>query len=183
MLKILLKKQMLELFHLFFRFGDGKKKRSKGAVFGYAFLMLYLVAVFFFQFYLMMNTLCAPLVSIGLDWLYFTLAGILALALSVIGSIFMTQSILYEAKDNEQLLSLPIPPRVILLARMLGLYLQNLLFCSLVLLPVRSVCRRSVHNGDVGYSLRFSGTAAAAAGIGAILHSGVSDGGVNRADA
>ena len=84
----------------------------------------------------MMQSLCAPLLSAGLGWLYFALAGILAVVLAVVGSVFLTQATLYEAKDNELLLSLPIPPSKILLARMLSLYVQNFLFGGLVF------CRR-----------------------------------------
>ena len=46
----------------------------------------------------------------------FATAGLMALGLSVFGSVFATQSQIYDAKDNGLLLSMPIPPRTILLS-------------------------------------------------------------------
>ena len=49
-----------------------------------------------------------------MDWLYFTLMGLVAIFLGAFGSVFNTYSSLYLAKDNDLLLSLPIPLRVII---------------------------------------------------------------------
>lgn len=62
------------------------------------------------------------LCEMGLTWLYFAMAGTMALALSMLGSVFMTQAQLYDAKDNERLLSMPIPPKYILLTRIAMLF-------------------------------------------------------------
>ena len=43
------------------------------------------------------------------SWLYFALMGGLGLCLGAFGSVFNTFSSLYLAKDNDLLLSLPIP--------------------------------------------------------------------------
>lgn len=134
MMKALIKKQGLEMLS-FLSGRKGKKGRSKGGFVLYALLWVYVVLVFGFLFYQMMDTLCMPLISAGLSWLYFALAGTMATALGVFGSVFATQSQLYEAKDNELLLSLPIPPGKILLARMLILYIQNFIFEAAVLVP------------------------------------------------
>jgi ABC-2 type transport system permease protein len=63
------------------------------------------------------------------------MAGMMALALSVLGSVFTTQSQLYDAKDNELLLSMPIKPGMILLSRMVPLLALNLLFTGIVMVP------------------------------------------------
>lgn len=136
MLKTLIKKQLAEYFALLFRknqMGKGKKK-SKGGPILYAILFLYVGVVFFYLFYNIMLSLY-PLTQAGLGWLYFALAGIMATALSVIGSVFMAQSQLFEAKDNELLLSMPIPPSIILFSRMISLYLQNFVFSLLIFAP------------------------------------------------
>lgn len=135
MMKALIKKQILEMLSFLSGSGRGKKRRSKGGLALYALLLVYVVAVFGFLFYQMMGVLCTPLISSGLSWLYFALAGTMATALGVFGSVFAAQSQLYEAKDNELLLSLPIPPGRILLARMLVLYAQTLIFEATVLIP------------------------------------------------
>ena len=134
MLKTLIKKQLQMMLTAFYRAGKNKKQKSKAGYLVYAVLMLYVAGVIFFLFYSMMDTLCAPLVNSGLGWLYFSLAGVLSVVLAGIGSVFMTQSMLYEAKDNEFLLSLPIPPSKILFSRMFSLYIQNFLFGGLVFL-------------------------------------------------
>ena len=135
MFRALLRLQLRSLLAAFTRGGRKGKKPSKLGLFGYGALMLYVVVVFFGLFYLMADTLCAPLLAAGLGWLYFALEGILALALGVVGSVFMTQSQLFEARDNELLLSMPIPPAAILGSRMLALYLQSFLLSALVLTP------------------------------------------------
>lgn len=134
MFKALMKKQMLGIFAGLSR-GKNGQARSRRSLLLYAVLMIYVVGVFGWLFYNLMSMLCAPLISAGLEWLYFSLAGLIAAALGVFGSVFATQSQLYEAKDNELLLSLPIPPAQILLCRMLGLYAETLFFEWLVLIP------------------------------------------------
>ena len=51
------------------------------------------------------------------------------------GSIFASQSYLFEAKDNELLLSMPVSPIVILLSRTATLYTLNFLYSIMVTLP------------------------------------------------
>lgn len=112
-----------------------KKKKSKGMVMLFAFLYAYLAVVIVGMMCLTFSGLAPAYHQMGLDWLYFSMAGILALALSVFTSVFMTQSQLYDAKDNDLLLSMPIPPGKILLSRMLPLLVFDLLFCGLVMIP------------------------------------------------
>ena len=76
-----------------------------------------------------------PLCEMGLTWLYFAMAGTMALALSMLGSVFMTQAQLYDAKDNERLLSMPIPPKYILLTRIAMLFTTTAGYTLAVLLP------------------------------------------------
>ncbi len=111
--------------------GRNKKPRSKGFVLGlWIFLALWLELVMFIFWFAMF-----PLLEMGYDWLFFSLAGLAALALAVIGSAFLTQATLYDAKDNELLLAMPIPPWRILLVRMLTLLLYTLMFVAGILLP------------------------------------------------
>lgn len=48
---------------------------------------------------------------------------------------FNTYSSLYLAKDNDLLLSLPIPVRTIMAARLLGVYLMGLMYSAIVIIP------------------------------------------------
>ena len=53
----------------------------------------------------------------------------------IFGTVFTAKAQLFEAKDNELLLSLPVRPRDILASRMVSLLLWNLLFGVLVAVP------------------------------------------------
>ncbi len=134
MIKALLKKQFLESVAFLFYGKDGKR-RSGGSLVGVGVLMLYCVGVFGAMFYSMGDLLSQPLAAQGLDWVYFAFMGAMATALGIVGSIFTAKAKLYEAKDNDLLLSMPIPAWLILCTRMAGLYLFALLFEGLVFIP------------------------------------------------
>ena len=136
MLKILLKKQMAEAFRGFFYDQKKNKARSHNAtavfILLYAFLMIVLVggglAVYGVE-------LAPALASVDLLWFYDAVFALIALGLGVFGSVFNTFAGLYQGKDNDLLLSLPIPVRYILFSRLIGVYLMGLMFSGVVLLP------------------------------------------------
>ena len=135
MIKALLKKQLLESVSFLFVDAKKQKKRAGGAGF---WLALILFAALFSVCTLFWHTgdmLCEPLVTSGLTWVYFALMGLIAVTFSVIGGIFTTKAKLYEAKDNDFLLSMPVPTKTILFVRMVSLYLFSLFFSSIVFLP------------------------------------------------
>lgn len=142
MFKALVKTRIQMMLAAMFRSGKKGKQRSKAGIAGYGLLMLYVAVVFFFLFYMMASQLCSPLLEAGLGWLYFALTGIMATALGVVGSVFTAQTQLFEARDNELLLAMPIPPSHILGSRMLALYGQNFLLEAVVLLPALLVYLR-----------------------------------------
>lgn len=135
MFKALCRTRLQALLSSYLRSGRRGKQRGKAAMAGFGLLMLYCFGCFLFLFYMMFSQLAGPLVQSGLGWMYFAVLALMATALGVVGSIFLAQSQLFEAKDNELLLSMPIPPSYILGSRMITLYAQNLLFEALVLLP------------------------------------------------
>ena len=135
MIKTLLGKQLRELTAFLYQSGKTGKRRGVAAMIGYGVLLVYAFGAFGFLIYQMADTLCAPLVGMGLGWLYFALIGLLATFLGVVGSVFSVYSTLYQAKDNELLLSMPIPPGVIMLTRLVGVYLLSVLFELVVLIP------------------------------------------------
>ena len=129
MLKLLVKKQFLEMFRSFFYNQKTQRARSAAGsiafVAGYVLLMLGVIGG---SFGMLFSRICLPLATVGMAWLYFLLAGMLALLLGVFGSVFSTFSSLYQAKDNDLLLALPIPVRCILVSRLLAVYLMGLMF-------------------------------------------------------
>lgn len=135
MTRALLQIRFRALFGSIFRKNRRKKQRSIGMTILMGLLFAYLAAVFCALFGLMFHELAPAYHASGLDWLYFATAGLIALALALFGSVFATQSQLYDAKDNDLLLSMPIPPRVILLSRMIPLMVLTLIFVVMVLGP------------------------------------------------
>ena len=80
-------------------------------------------------------SLCAPLTQAGMGWLYFAIMSLMATFLGAFGSVFNTYSGLYFAKDNDLLLSLPIPVRTLMASRLLTVYLMGLMYSAVVILP------------------------------------------------
>lgn len=116
-----------------------KNSRGKGFKILLAVLGVYIAVAAFAMMWLLFDSLVLPYHALGLDWLYFAMAGVIALGFSLLGSVFATQSQLYDAKDNALLLSMPIKPGHILLSRMLSLMGINLLFSGLIILPAFAV--------------------------------------------
>lgn len=68
-------------------------------------------------------------------WLFFALAGLLAFAFGIFGTVFTTQAQMYQAKDNDLLLAMPIKPGAIVGSRVFVLYLLTMAFVAVVMLP------------------------------------------------
>ena len=133
MLKILIKARMLELLDQF----SGKKKSKTAVSTGKIALLLLgglaLLALLAAFFGMMLSPMYPSMAAAGLKWLFFAIGGIMTLLISFMFTMFYAQGAIYEARDNEMLLSMPISPSAILLSRVLSLYFLNFLF-SLALL-------------------------------------------------
>ena len=137
MLKLLLKKQLFEIFRSYFYDAKKNKARSRLATALYIGLFVLLMAgILGGIFTLLAVKLCGPLAAAGLGWLYFALMGLIAVLLGAFGSIFNTYAGLYLPKDNDLLLSMPIPVRIIMASRLLNVYLLGLMYSGIVILPV-----------------------------------------------
>ena len=142
MLKALIKKQANELFAILFlgasRSQSKKKKKkssgkgnaiAKAILFGLLFLVLFAgVCVWAFA---MGDTL----VKMNFEWMYFIIFGLFALMASIAFNAFVSYNMVFKARDNTLLLSMPIPPRLILFSRMAILFMNCLIFISLFWLP------------------------------------------------
>lgn len=136
MLKLLLKKQLTELFKSYFYDAKKNKKRSSASVILY-FLMFFgiTIGVFGGIFTKLSLSICEPLTSVGMNWLYFLILSSISIALGAFGSIFNTFSSLYLSKDNDLLLSMPIPVKYIVASRLLNVYLMGSLYSCLIIIP------------------------------------------------
>ena len=136
MIRLLLKKQLREIFRNYFYNRKKNKARSKAGTvlffLAFALLMLGLLGGIFFA---LAMSLCEPLTSQGLGWMYYGILGLIALLLGAFGSVFNTYTGLYLAKDNDLLLSLPIPVPAILISRLLSVYLLGLMYSAVVSVP------------------------------------------------
>ena len=135
MLNTLLKKQMMEINQSFFRSKKTGKKRSRTAVMAsmalFAAVMVFVIGGLF----LAMSWMLSPLIELGMSWMYFLIMASAAIALGLFGSVFNTYSSLYQANDNDLLLSLPIPVRYILFTRLTGVYIMGLMYSMIVFIP------------------------------------------------
>ena len=140
MLKILVKKQLAEIFRSYTYNAKKNKARSKGATAALIVtFVLVMVGLLGGMFTFLSLALCGPMAEAGMDWLYFTLMTLLAAFMGVFGSVFNTYSSLYLAKDNDLLLSMPIPVRTVMTARIVSVYLMGLMYSSVVYLPAMIV--------------------------------------------
>lgn len=140
MLKILLKKQLTEIFRSYFYDAKKNKARSKGVTIAYIVMFAaIMVGILGGMFTFLSYTLCGAMAAADMEWLYFALMGLLAVLLGVFGSVFNTYAGLYLAKDNDLLLSMPIPVNVIMVSRLLGVYLMGLLYSGVVIIPAVAV--------------------------------------------
>ena len=136
MLKLLLKKQLFEIFRSYFYDAKKNKARSRLATALYIGLFVLLMAgILGGIFTLLAVKLCGPLAAAGLGWLYFALMGLIAVLLGAFGSIFNTYAGLYLPKDNDLLLSMPIPVRYVMASRLLGVYLLGLMYSGVATVP------------------------------------------------
>lgn len=135
MTKALFKKQMMDVFSWVYQSKKTGKNRSVRGILSYAVLYLFIFVSLGVAFYRVARMLCAPLTAAGLGWLFFAIMGLISVALGVFGSVFSTYSSLYRAKDNDLLLSMPIPSSKILIIRLSGVYATGLLYELIVMVP------------------------------------------------
>jgi ABC-2 type transport system permease protein len=136
MLKVLLKKQMAEVFRSYFYNQKKNQPRSKvGVILLFILFGFLMIGILGGMFTAMAIGLCGGLAAAGVGWLYFLLMCGVAILLGAFGSVFNTYSGLYLPKDNDLLLSMPIPVRIIIASRLLNVYLLGTMYCATAMLP------------------------------------------------
>lgn len=140
MLNLLLKKQFLEIFQVYFY--DAKKNKARSKTSTAMYFVLFFLLVFGLLggiFTFLAVKLCTPLIHVGMDWMYFALMGLISVLLGAFGSVFNTYAGLYLPKDNNLLLAMPIPVAALVGSRLIGVYLMGLLYSGVVILPAAIV--------------------------------------------
>ena len=135
MIKSLVGIQLRSSMGMLLRIGQRKKKRGLAGKLLVALAVVYVLGSIGISLGMFFYTALEAFHAAQLDWLYFSLAGLSGFIISFIGSVYLAQSTLFNARDNDLLLSLPLQPKTILLSRTASLCLIALVFQSVVLLP------------------------------------------------
>lgn len=135
MTKVLIKKQLMEVFAWFYQDKKTGARRDKKGMWQYTLICLLVVGILEVVFYKLADILCAPLTGAGFGWLYMTIMGLVGTVYGVFASVFNTYASLYQAKDNDLLLSMPVPVKSILIARLSGVYAMGFLYELMVMVP------------------------------------------------
>lgn len=141
MLKTLLKKDLQQILINFgITISSGKKGRqrqlrSKGGVVGMIILWAFVLVSCGFAIAGMGHLLGEALIPAGLEWLYFVILGSIGLIVAVFLNGFMASAVLFKAKDNELLLSMPVPPKYILLSRTAELFVLSVIYTAVIFIP------------------------------------------------
>ena len=135
MLSLLIKKQLFESFRsLFINVKNGKVKSKRSRILTIV-LFVFIFLVLAFSFF-GMSMLIVPILKTEYPWLFFSIFGIMTFVFGLILSSLQASSHLFQAKDNDELLSMPIKPGYILLSRIITIYVVNFLYISCVWLAV-----------------------------------------------
>lgn len=138
MLKVLLKLQLRQLIASYFVRNSKKgavKQRSRGMTVLLILVFAYCGIVFMALSFGTFLQIGEALVGTENGWVFFAFLSLLVFLVDFLFTIFSAKSQLFEAKDNEVLLALPVRPRDILLSRMLVLLFSDYLFEGIIALP------------------------------------------------
>ena len=135
-LKILLAIKLRGALHAPGRRG---KKASLGRKILMGFLFLYVVGVMMALFGAMTAGLVSSLEPLGLSWMALAVGAFSSAALCFILTVFSMQSQIFQAKDGDLLLSLPVTPLQIAASRLLSLLVLEYAYNALVMIPTVGV--------------------------------------------
>jgi len=138
MLKVLVQKEFKRLISFLSTKKSRKNSQNKvtkvnpiGMIILWAFVFLSIAMAFMGVCAMLGNAL----IPVGFDWLYYAIVGILGFVLSIVGNGFMASSMLFKAKDNALLLSMPIKPATILASRLVVLAILSVIYAMIPLVP------------------------------------------------
>ncbi|MBR3620626.1 MAG: hypothetical protein IKN56_03890, partial [Clostridia bacterium] len=144
MFRILFKKQMTELFKSYFINRKTGKLRPNNQIALFILMFIGILAMLSVSFSGLSKTLALNLVPDGYSTLYFELLGAVSIGFGVFGSVFSSYEMLYNAKDNDFLLSMPIKPSTLLGSRLMSSFLLSIIYEAVIYVPaVIEYCRYS----------------------------------------
>jgi len=136
MLLILIKKQLTEVFRGYFFNRKNKQGYSKKTtILKFIYFGALIFGVLGYIFYNLAASMCGAFCEANLSWFYFDLMGLISITLGVFGDAFSTYEGLYIAKDNDLLLSMPIPFKYIILSRLINVYIIGVIYTLPCIIP------------------------------------------------
>ena len=157
MLKALFRKQFAELTAQFFRNRRTGQPRTRAGGYGFLALMAVIFIAMGASFYFLAQGVFLA-VPEEMSFLYYFVIGLIAIAIGLLGSVFNAYATIYNAKDNELLLSMPVPPKYIIFVRVVALSAMSALYEAVILVPaflVRVIFRAVTPIVVVNYILLF----------------------------
>ena len=154
MLKVLIKSRLLALLDSLKQLGGTRQKNKMRNATSVIAVVIFLGITVVASVGVMFWGYCSAFVAIGAPWAFWVISAIYAVTLCIVGSIFTVKSQIFESKDNDLLLSMPIPHKYIFISRMVVLLIVNYALAAAVLLPCLMVYCIQVGlsvGGAVGY--------------------------------
>lgn len=139
MTKILLRKQLAEIFRTYLYDAKKNKARSKGKVITYFVLFALLMVGLLGGMFTFVAIMLRSTIAAGYGWFYYLIFALAAICIGAFGSVFNTFSGLYLSRDNDLLLSMPIPVHSIMASRLLTVFLMGLMYSGVVSIPAAIV--------------------------------------------
>ena len=137
--RALFRKQLREQGAFLVRSASTGKHRTRAGRFAFGALYGGIVLLVMGSFFSLAWPLGELLLPVGQEALYFLTMELLALAVGVFAGAFSSYGSLFQARDNDLLLAMPIPPWMIFAVRMSGLYAMCLFYLLLLWIPAEVV--------------------------------------------
>ena len=118
-------------------------------------LPIFLGICVFFSIWSYANIIMEPLINVNLEYVLLTLFVFLTSILTLVEGIYKTSSLLFNCKDDNLLLSLPIKKSTVLFVRVFKFYVFELIYNTLFMLPAMVVYARYVNVGATYYIASF----------------------------
>ena len=138
-LRALFRKQRREQWAFLTRSASTGRQRSRAGRLAFGALYAVILLLAMVSFLGLAWPLGELLLPAGQGALYFLTMELLALVIATLAGAFSSYGSLFEAKDNDLLLAMPLPPWMILAARLSGLYEMCLFYLLLLWLPAEVV--------------------------------------------
>ncbi len=154
MLRILIKSRLLALFDSIAQTMSKQQKNKKTPLVTVILVSCILALLIVASVGVMFWGFCDIFIAVGAPWAFWVIAVIYASMLCIIGSIFAVKSQIFECKDNDLLLSMPIPSKYIFISRLVVLLIVNYLLETIILLPCIVIYAIKIglsFSGVVGY--------------------------------